>query len=151
MTPTFIVLGIFIIIAGLAVLVFLYDNQTRPSSAHGIRLYINGAIELQVQEVHFPGWHGSDGFAAVATGKRRRGAMQATLFWDSDAATHAAVLAALDSDEAQTVSIEDPDGDEVIEFKAHIEKICRSRISQQQDAYKATVDIHPTGTVYVKC
>lgn len=131
---------------------------TTAQGGFGLDLKLNGTTIVQVQEVPFPRFmkfiveatgHDSDGgyYEAVATGKRRIETMQATLFWDSSAATHAAVLAAFDSDAAVAMSIEDPDGDEVIAFKAHIEAI--GRISQQQDAYKATVDIHPTGTATI--
>jgi hypothetical protein len=131
---------------------------TTAQGGFGLDLKLNGTTIVQVQEVPFPRFmkfiaeatgHDSDGgyYEAVATGKRRIETMQATLFWDSSAATHAAVLAAFDSDAPVAMSIEDPDGDEVIAFKAHIEAI--GRISQQQDAYKATVDIHPTGTATI--
>ena len=131
---------------------------TTAQGGFGLDLKLNGTTIVQVQEVPFPRFmkfiaeatgHDSDGgyYEAVATGKRRIETIQATLFWDSSAATHAAVLAAFDSDAAVAMSIEDPDGDEVIAFKAHIEAI--GRISQQQDAYKATVDIHPTGTATI--
>ena len=131
---------------------------TTAQGGFGLDLKLNGTTVVQVQEVPFPRFmkfiaeatgHDSDGgyYEAVATCKRRVEPMQATLFWDVNAATHAAVLTAFNSDAAQTLSIADPDGDETIEFKAHIEAI--GRVSQQQDAYKATVDIHPTGTATI--
>lgn len=82
-------------------------------------------------------------YTAVATGKRRLEPITVTLIWDKAQATHAAVVTALDSTDPVSMSIEDPDGDEVIAFSAHIEAI--SRISQQEQTYRAQVEIHPTG------
>lgn len=82
-------------------------------------------------------------YEAVATGKRRVESITATMFWDDTQATHQAVRTGFDSDDPVDCSIEDPDGQEVIAFSAHIEAI--SRISKQQDAYKAQVEFHPTG------
>lgn len=125
---------------------------------YGIPLKLNGTTIVGVREVDFPRFmkfiaestaHDSAGgyYEAVATGKRRIETIQATLFWDTDEATHAAVLAAFNSDAASQFSIADPDGDEVIEFNAHVEAI--NRISQQEEAYVAEVDIHPTGTATI--
>jgi hypothetical protein len=89
--------------------------------------------------------HGSTGgyYEARATGKRRVEPFGATLEWDSSDSTHAAIVAAFNSDDPVGMSVEDPGGDEVIAFDAHIEKI--GRIGKQDQRYKARVQFHPTG------
>lgn len=77
------------------------------------------------------------------TGKRRMGEMKAVIGWDSDDATHAAVLTAFASTTPVSMSIEPPSGDEVIAFSAHIAKL--GRIAKQDDVYKCEVTIQPTG------
>ncbi len=80
----------------------------------------------------------------VATGKRKMNEFKITLGWDSDDSTHAAVLAAFDSDSPVDMSVVSPDGaDETIAFAAHIAKI--GRIAEQEDGYKCDVTIQPTG------
>jgi len=79
----------------------------------------------------------------TATGKRKVNEFSCTLNWDTAQATHAAVVTAFDSDLPVNMSIEDPDGDEVIAFAAHIRTI--SRIGKQEDHYQAEVAIQPTG------
>lgn len=79
----------------------------------------------------------------VATGKRALEAFTCTLMWDSAAATHAAMVTAFDSDAALSMSIEDPNGDEVIAFSAHISTM--ERISKQEEGYTCEVEIQPTG------
>lgn len=125
---------------------------------YGVPLTLNGTTVVGVRETDFPRFmkyiaeataHDSPGgyYEAVATGKRRLEPIQATLFWDTSEATHAAVVTAFDSDASQQCSIADPDGDETIEFNAHLEAI--NRISQQEETYVAEVDIHPTGTATI--
>jgi len=89
--------------------------------------------------------HGATGgyYQATDTGKRRLQPFSVTLKWDVAEATHAAIVAAFDSTDPIGMSIEDPDGSEVISFSAHIEEI--ERIVKQEEAYKAKVLIHPTG------
>jgi hypothetical protein len=89
--------------------------------------------------------HGSTGgyYEARATGKRRLEPFPATVEWDSSDSTHAAIVAAFNSDDPVDMSIEDPAGDEVITFTAHIEKI--GRIAKGDQRYKARIQIHPTG------
>jgi len=79
----------------------------------------------------------------VATGKRKLNGFTCTLTWDTNEATHAAVVTAFDSDAPVSFSINDPDADETIAFEGHIRTI--GRISEQEDAYKAEVAIQPTG------
>lgn len=80
----------------------------------------------------------------VATGKRKLNEFKITLGWDSDDSTHAAIIAAFDSDSPVDMSVVSPDGtDETIAFSAHITKI--GRIAEQEDGYKADVTIQPTG------
>lgn len=82
-------------------------------------------------------------YTAVASGKRRLEPIRATLYWDTSVNTHAEIVTMFASDDPTDMSIADPDGDETIAFSAHIEAI--GRISKQEDAYEAVVDIHPTG------
>src|SRR5215208_853864 len=90
--------------------------------------------------------HGSTGGYAkyVATGKRKMNEFKMTLGWDSDDATHAAILAAFDSNGPVQMAIVSPDAtDEVIGFSAHISKT--GRIAPQEDGYKCDVTIQPSG------
>ena len=90
------------------------------------------------------GHDATDGYyEAIATGKRRIEPFTVRLAWDSDNSTHAAMVTAFGSDAAVSMSIEDPEGDEVISFSAHIEAI--GRIARQEDVVQAEVLIHPTG------
>ena len=125
---------------------------------YGLTLTMNGTTVVGVREVDFPRFmkfiaeatahdSASGYYEAVATGKRRIEPIQATLFWDDTEATHGAVITAFDSDASQQFTIADPDGDETIEFNAHLEAI--NRISEQEEAYVAEVDIHPTGTATI--
>ena len=89
--------------------------------------------------------HSSPGGYAeyIATGLREMKSFKATLGWDAAETTHAAVLAAFDSDSTVNMSIQDPDGAEVIAFAAHITKL--GRMSKQREQYKCDVTIQPTG------
>lgn len=78
-----------------------------------------------------------------ATGKRKLNEFKVTLEWDVAEATHAAVVAAFDSDDSVNMSVVAPDGSEDIAFAAIVKNI--GRISQQEDVYKADVTIQPTG------
>ena len=79
----------------------------------------------------------------VATGKRKMNEFKLTLGWDSDDSTHAAIIAAFDSNDAVNMSVVCPAADETIAFAAHITKL--GRISAQEDGYKCDVTIQPTG------
>jgi hypothetical protein len=79
----------------------------------------------------------------VATGKRKMNEFKVTLGWDSDDSTHAAILAAFDSNASVDMSVTSVGSDEVIAFAAHITKV--GRISPQEDGYKCDVTIQPTG------
>jgi hypothetical protein len=79
----------------------------------------------------------------VATGKRKMNEFKITLGWDSDDATHAAILSAFDSNASVNMSVTSVGTDEVIAFAAHITKV--GRISPQEDGYKCDVTIQPTG------
>ncbi len=79
----------------------------------------------------------------VATGKRKMNEFKVTLGWDSDEVTHAAIIAAFDSNDPVTMNVVTPGADETIEFSAHVSKI--GRLSPQEDGYKCDVTIQPTG------
>jgi predicted secreted protein len=121
-----------------------------------LKIYITSALVAvtKVSTADFPTFrkfiaestgHDSAGgwYQAVATGKRRLEPFSAELNWDTAEATHAAMMTAFNSDAAVAMSIEDPAGDEVIAFSAHVEAI--TRVSQQEDRYYATVEFHPSG------
>lgn len=82
-------------------------------------------------------------YTAVKTGKKRLQPFDVMIFWDKAETTHAAIKTAFDADTSVSMSVQDPDGDEIIAFSANIETI--GRISEQEDAFRATVRIHPTG------
>ncbi len=88
----------------------------------------------------------TSGYAVyVASGKRKMNEFKCTLGWDSDEATHAAILTVFDSNSPVDMCVVSPDGtDEVISFSAHISKI--GRVSQQEDGYKAEVSVQPTAS-----
>lgn len=79
----------------------------------------------------------------IATGKRKVNEFEMTLLWDKAAATHAAVLAAFNSDAPVNMSVSDPDGAETIAFAAHVYKM--GRVSEQEEGYQCVVTIQPTG------
>lgn len=124
----------------------------------GVSLKLNGTAVVNVErvdELSFMKYmaestgHDSPGgyYEAVPTGKRRIEPFTCGLFWDKAEATHAAVIAAFNSDNASTLTWSDPDGDETITFLAHIERL--GRISEQEAAYRASVAFHPTGTATI--
>ena len=78
-----------------------------------------------------------------ASGKRKISDFKCKLEWDVEEATHAAMLAAFDSDDPVGMSIADPDGTEVISFDAHVYKV--GRIAAQEEGYSCEVTIQPTG------
>ncbi len=80
----------------------------------------------------------------VATGKRKMNEFKVTLGWDSDEATHAAIIASFDSNDPVVMQVITPGTDETIQFSAHISKI--GRLSPQEDGYKCDVTIQPTGS-----
>lgn len=79
----------------------------------------------------------------ISTRKRKMNSFTVKITWDITEVTHAAVVAAFDSDDAVSMSVEDPNGDEVIVFDAQIQKL--GRISEQEDGYSCNVTIQPTG------
>lgn len=79
----------------------------------------------------------------IATGKRKMNSFKVKLTWDTDEVTHAAVLAAFNSDDVVGMSVEDPDGQEVIAFDAHVVKL--GRVAEQEEGYVCEVEIKPTG------
>lgn len=79
----------------------------------------------------------------IATGKRKMNAFKLKLTWDVAEVTHAAMVAAFNSDDVVGMSVEDPDGAEVIAFDAHIAKL--GRIAEQEEGYVCEVEVKPTG------
>jgi predicted secreted protein len=79
----------------------------------------------------------------ISTGKRKLNSFKVKLVWDIAEATHAAVVAAFDSDSAVNMSVEDPNGYEVIAFAAQVSKL--GRIAEQEEGYACEVEIQPTG------
>jgi len=79
----------------------------------------------------------------ISTNKRKMNSFTVKLVWDVNELTHAAVVAAFDSDEAVGMSVEDPDGNEVIAFDGIVTKL--GRIAEQEEGYACDVEIQPTG------
>lgn len=79
----------------------------------------------------------------IDSGIRDLAEFEATLLWDDADSTHAAIVAAFDATAAVSMSIEDPNGSEVIAFSGHIRSI--GRLAAMADGYKARVRIKPTG------
>lgn len=79
----------------------------------------------------------------VATGKKKMNEMKMTLGWDTDDATHAAIVTALGSTSPVTFTVITPTGDEAFSFSAQVTKV--GRIAEQEDGYKCEVTIQPTG------
>ena len=79
----------------------------------------------------------------IASGKRKMNSFTIKLLWDIGQATHAAVLAAFNSDATVDMQVQDPDGTEMIAFAAHVYKV--GRITTQDDGYTCDVAIQPTG------
>jgi predicted secreted protein len=106
---------------------------------------IDGEIpEFEKFIAEMTGHNATGGYATfVATGKRKLNEFKITLGWDSDDSTHAAVLAAFDSDSPVNMKVISPGADESIAFAAHITKM--GRVSAQEDGYKCDVTIQPTG------
>lgn len=109
---------------------------------------------VYAQEINFPefekiladitGHDAPGGYEEIiATGKRKMNEFELKLTWDVSQATHAAVLAAFDSDDTVQMSVEDPDSDEVIVFQAHVSKL--GRVAEQEEGYVCDVTIKPTG------
>jgi predicted secreted protein len=107
-----------------------------------------------LMEVEFPEFekllaevtaHDSPGGYAehIATGKRKINGFVVKLLWDISSATHAAIQAAFNSDLPVDMSVQDPDGTEVISFSAHVYKL--GRVTPQDEGYTCDVSIQPTG------
>lgn len=131
---------------------------TSGQGGFGVPMTIDGTALVQILDVDFPAFskviaeatgHDSAGgyYEAVASGKRRIEPLTLTLAWDAQAATHGQVLGAFNADTPSQFTISDPDGDESIEFLAHVERL--GRMSQQEDIVKAEVALHPTGTATI--
>lgn len=95
------------------------------------------------------GHDSEDGYEdAEPTGRRRLEPLVCTLAWDRSEATHAAVVAAFNSNSASWLKWRDPLGRESIAFSAHISAI--SRISAQEEVYQAIVEIRPIRTPFLR-
>jgi hypothetical protein len=79
----------------------------------------------------------------ISTGKRKVNSFTCRLTWDITETTHAAIVAAFDSDNTTAMSVEDPDHREVIAFNGHVSKL--GRIAEQEEGYSCDVEIQPTG------
>lgn len=90
-------------------------------------------------------YHNStDGYMEwVSSGLRMLGEMSCVVAWDDSETTHAQFLTSYNAETAIGMSIEDSLGQEVIAFDAFIKQILRE--GRQEDLYKATITIQPTG------
>ena len=124
----------------------------------GLGLTLNGTTVVgvdSVDEILFrkyiaeSTWHDAAGgfYTAVETGKKRIDPYGVSMFWDVNAATHADVLAKFEGTAEVQMTFSDPDGDETIEHMAILEQL--GRIAAQEDAYRANVLVHPTGTATI--
>lgn len=120
----------------------------------GATLTISGSAIAHITNFEFPEFvkvlaeitaHDSPGGYAehISTRKRRMEAFTVELTWDTDEATHAAIVAAFDSDNTVPMVASDPLGSEDIAFDAHIGKL--GRIAEQEEGYSCNVEIQPTG------
>lgn len=128
---------------------------------YGLPFTLNGTAVVHVLNLSFPEFrkfmaestgHDSTGgyYEATATGKRRIMPFPVTLGWDTSEATHAAVVTAFDADTAAQWTVADPDGNETVEFNAHVENIRRLAGDAATDnLYRAECDLHPTGTATI--
>lgn len=120
-----------------------------------LKIDVSGLIAVtHVMDFEFPEFekilaeitaHDSPGGYAefISTGKRKMNAFTCKLVWDIAETTHAAMVAAFDSDAAVNMSVEDPNSYEVITFDAQISKL--GRIAEQEEGYACEVEIQPTG------
>ena len=79
----------------------------------------------------------------ISTGIKALEKFTAKLEWDTDSATHAALVTALGSDTALAMSITSVDTDEAIAFSGFVVGI--GRVSPLSGVYTADVEIQPTG------
>lgn len=79
----------------------------------------------------------------IDTGLRNLTEFTFTVAWDDTETTHAQVVTSFGSATAVGMSIEDPLGQEVIAFNAHIRSI--GRISRSRELYQAEITVQPTG------
>ena len=79
----------------------------------------------------------------ISTRKRKLNEFTCKLTWDIAQTTHAAIVAAFDSDTPVAMSVQDHSGYEVITFNAYITKL--GRIADQEDGYSCDVSIQATG------
>jgi len=108
----------------------------------GVRDVVFPTQEKIVAEI--TGHDATSGYAIwIGTGKRRLGAFTAKINWDDTQTTHQAILANIAAETAFSVSVEDPDADEVIAFDAHAKMV--GRVSPQEDGFTAEVQFQPSG------
>ena len=94
------------------------------------------------------GHDATSGYATfVATGKRQWNPFKLTLAWDQDDSTHAALVTAFDASTSIALQVQDPAGDEVIAFSAHVIKI--GRMAKQDGIVSCDVTFQPTGAATI--
>lgn len=79
----------------------------------------------------------------ISTGLRNLTEFEMTVAWDDTETTHAQLVTSFDANTAIGMSIEDPLGQEVIAFDAHILKL--GRVSQSRELYQCKISVQPTG------
>jgi len=124
---------------------------------HGVVLKINtGSLTtvVNLMDVDFPEqekflaeatFHDSTSayLEYIDTGLRNLTKFEATVAWDDTETTHAQFLTSFAASTAVGMSIEDPGGQEVLAFDAHITKI--GRVSKSRELYQCVLTIQPTG------
>lgn len=103
-----------------------------------------GIPEFEKVVAEITGHDAPGGYAKfISTGKRKMNAFTLKVVWDPTSATHAALKAAFDSDDAVAFELSDAEGLETISFDAIVTKM--GRVSEQEEGYKCEIEIQPTG------
>lgn len=121
---------------------------------YGAKMSIGGTALAHIMDMEFPEFekiisdvtaHDSPGGYAeyTASGKRQLNRYKLTLLWDANNAVHQQILDGFDSNLIVEMSCEDPLGQEIVAFDAHVTKI--NRITKQEEGYTAEVEFQPTG------
>ena len=82
-------------------------------------------------------------YEAVATGKFRIQPFNVGIWWDSNEASHIALITSFNGLTSDRFEWLDPAGGETIVFRAFVEMI--GRVTLQEGTYRANLTLHPTG------
>ena len=128
----------------------------------GVKLKITVSAALtavaNVEEVEFPELekimaditaHDSGGGwdETIPSGRFNSSEFEATLTWNADDSSHAAITAAFGSTVSMPMSIEDPAGVEVLAFNGFVTKM--GRVAELDEAYRCKVTFKATGPINI--